>query len=121
MYRIKISKELFNEVTNSNCHEVFIKNEFVVAHSNLGMKMVNIYEFVFIKCKEWAMSKGFQSISGLSDEPVYRRNDEKAYAQIRYYTEDDNGNGDYEDKYFMANTEVEAVIKASEYILKEIK
>ena len=73
------------------------------------------------KCKEWAMSKGYQIISGLSDEPAYRKQDEKAYAQLRYYTEDENGNGDYEDKYFMANTEVEAVTKASEYILKDNK
>ena len=52
MKDLKISKELFNEVTNSKCHEVFIKDEFIIAHSNLGMKMVNIYEFVFM-CKEW--------------------------------------------------------------------
>ncbi|MGJ0332506.1 hypothetical protein NG752_00595 [Aliarcobacter cryaerophilus] len=59
MKDLKISKELFNEITNSKCHEVFIKNEFIIAHSNLGMKMVNIYEFVFIKCKEWIIDKGY--------------------------------------------------------------
>ena len=119
MKDLKISKELFNEATNSKCHEVFIKDEFIIAHSNLGMKMVNIYEFAFM-CKEWAMNKGYQIISGLSDEPAYRKQDEKAYAQLRYYIEDENGNGEYEDKYFMANTEIEAVVKVSEYILKEI-
>ena len=120
MKDLEISKELFNEVTNSKCHEVFIKDEFIIAHSNLGIKMVNVCEFVFIKCKELAMSKGYQIISGPSDEPAYRKQNEKAYAHIRYYTEDENGNGEYEDTYIMANTEVEAVIKASEYVLKEI-
>ena len=118
MKDLKISKELFNEVTDSKCHEVFIKDEFIIAHSNLGMKMVNIYEFVFM-CKQWAISKGFQIISGFSDEQIYRKQDEKAYAQIRYYTEDEFGNGEYEELYFMSNTEIEAVFKASEYILKE--
>ena len=65
------------------------------------------------------MNKEYQIISGLSDEPAYRKQDEKAYAQIRYYTEDEFGNGEYEELYFMANTEIEAVFKASEYILKE--
>ena len=118
MRDLEVSKELFNEATNSKCHEVFIKDEFIIAHSNLGMKMVNIYEFAFM-CKEWAMGKGYQIISGLSDEPAYRNQDEKAYAQLRYYTEDEFGNGEYEELYFMANTEIEAVFKASEYILKE--
>ena len=119
MIDLKISKELFNEVTNSKCHEVFIKNEFIIAHSNLGMKMVNIYEFAYLNLKQWAMNKGYQIISGLSDEPAYRKQDEKAYAQIRYYTEDEFGNGEYEELYFMADTEVEAIFKACEYILKE--
>ena len=115
MKDLKISKELFNEVTNSKCHEVFIKNEFIIAHSNLGMKMVNIYEFAFIKCKEWAMNKGYQIISGLSDEPAYRKQDEKAYAKVLWYVGDDI-HREYKDMYFMANTEIEAVVKASEYI-----
>ena len=107
-----ISKELFEAMYNC---DIATDKDILSAY-----KRLNLYIF-FFDCKEWAMNKGYQIISGLSDEPAYRRNDEKAYAQIRYYTEDENGNGDYEDKYFMANTEVEAVIKASEYILKEIK
>ena len=95
-----VSKELFNVVTNSKCHEVFIKNEFIVAHSNLGMKMVNIYEFTF-KCKEWAnITKGKYLSSG------YNEFDKKWEAMMMQYT-------------FPADTELEAIFKACEWILKE--
>ena len=111
MNKVEISKELF-EVMYS-C-DITTDKDILSAYNN-----INLYIF-FFDCKEWAMNKGYQIISGLSDEPAYRNQDEKAYAQLRYYIEDENGNGEYEDKYFMANTEIEAVVKASEYILKEI-
>ena len=62
MEDIKISKELFNEITNSNCHEVFIKNEFVIAHSNLGMKIAYFPFCVILKVYYLA----FCSISSLN-------------------------------------------------------
>lgn len=127
MKDLKISKELLGEVLGYEVDAFLGISENEIDYTccrdkNIGYEdiSINIYEFVF-KCKEWAMDKGYQIISGLSDEPAYRKQDEKAYAQIRYYTEDENGNGEYEEMYFMANTEVEAVIKASEYILKESK
>ena len=49
-----------------------------------------------------------------------RWQNEKAYTKINYYYEDEIGNRKYKDTYIMANTEVEAVIKASEYVLKEL-
>ena len=121
MKDLKISKELLSEVLNLNITYIERCNNSIVYKVSVydREEEVNIYEFAF-KCKELVMSKGYQIISGLSDEPAYRNQDEKAYAQLRYYTEDENGNGDYEDKYFMANTEIEAVIKASEYVLKEL-
>ena len=72
------------------------------------------------KCKEWATSKSYQIISGLLNNTVFSKHDEKSYAQINYYTEDKIGNREYKGMYIIANTEIEAVIKASEYILKEI-
>lgn len=81
-------------------------------------KQINIYELAH-KCKEWAMNKGFQIISGPSDEQAHRKQDEKAYAKVLWY-EGEGTHREYKDMYFMANTEIEAVIKASEYILKEI-
>ena len=127
MKNLEISKELLGEVLGYEV-DVFLgvtENEIdytCCRDKNVGYEdiSINIYEFAF-KCKEWAISKGFQIISGFSDEPAYRKQDEKAYAQIRYYTEDEFGNGEYEELYFMENTEIEAVIKASEYILKESK
>ena len=71
------------------------------------------------KCKEWAMNKGYQIISGPSDESSYRPQDERAYSKVLWY-EGDDIHREYKDMYFMANTEVEAVIKASEYVFKAI-
>ena len=129
MKDLKISKELLSEVLKlyAVSHSLLNKltNSFNVTYNPLEnhpytkSMPINIYEFAFM-CKQWAISKGYQIISGFSDEPAYRKQDEKAYAQIRYYTEDEFGNGEYEELYFMANTEIEAVIKASEYILKEL-
>ena len=110
MNKVDISKELFEEVYT--CDITIDKDMFSV------YKRVNIYVFAF-DCKEWAMNNRYQIISGLSDEPAYRNQDEKAYAKLLWY-EGDDIHREYKDMYFMANTEVEAVIKASEYVLKDI-
>ena len=108
-----ISKELFNEVTNSKCHEVFIKNEFIIAHSNLGMKMVNIYEFVF-KCKEWAFLQGYIISSGLT--PVLGINKD-GWAEVFSSSTPLDGKL----HTFKQLSESEAVFKACEWVLSEIK
>ena len=128
MRDLEVSKELLSEVLNLKIvsHGLLNKlnNSFDITYMPLEddpytrSMHIDINDF-FFKCKEWAMNKGYQIISGLSDEQAYRKQDEKAYAQIRYYTEDEFCNGEYEELYFMANTEIEAVFKASEYILKE--
>ena len=121
MRDLEVSKELLSEVLNLNITYIEHFNNSIVYKVSVydREEEVNIYEFVFKNLKEWAMNKGYQIISGLSDEPAYRNQDEKAYAQLRYYTEDEFCNGEYEELYFMANTEIEAVFKANEYILKE--
>ena len=125
MKSIDISKELFNNVFEGSVFNyikdnvIYYSQPCVIMEGSWVESETSVNDF-FFDCKEWAMNKGFQIISGLSDEPAYRKQDEKAYAQIRYYFEDENGNGEYEDTYIMANTEVEAVIKASEYVLKEL-
>ena len=45
---------------------------------------------------------------------------EKTYTKINYYYEDEIGIRGYKNIYIMANTEVEAVIKLSKYVLKEL-
>ena len=130
MRDLEVSKELLSEVLNLKVvsHGLLNKlnNSFDITYMPpeddpyTRSMPIDINDF-FFDCKEWAMSKGYQIISGPSDEPAYRRRDEKAYAKINYYSEDEIGNREYKDMYFMANTEIEAVIKASEYILKESK
>ena len=124
MKDLKISKELIKNVFNYDI------DDFQIVGTNKSTQLRvwskgcelhlydswDVHHFAF-KCKEWAMNKGFQIISGLSDEPAYRRRDEKAYAKINYYSEDEIGNREYRDMYFMADTEVEAIIDASNYIL----
>ena len=121
MRDLEVSKELLSEVLNLNITYIEHFNNSIVYKVSVydREEEVNIYEFAYLNLKQWAISKGFQIISGFSDEQIYRKQDEKAYAQIRYYTEDEFCNGEYEELYFMANTETEAVFKASEYILKE--
>ena len=118
MNRIEINEDLLSEVLElKRINKIYIEDNILYfCELNKG---INIYELAH-KCKEWAMNKGFQIISGLSDEPAYRSSDEKAYAKVLWY-EGDDVHREYKDMYFMANTEIEAVIKASEYILKGIK
>ena len=128
MKDLKISAELLSEVLKLEVVKHSLYNELHKSFNITYMQSedslksswmpINVYEFTF-KCKEWAMSKGYQIISGLSDEPAYRKQDEKAYAKVLWY-EGDDVHREYKDMYFMANTEIEALIKASEYVLKEI-
>lgn len=130
MKDLKISKELLNEVLKLEVVKHSLYNELHKSFNITYMQSedslksswmpINIYEFTF-KCKEWAINKGYQIISGLSDEPAYRSSDEKAYAKINHYSGDSIDNLKCKYKIIMANTEVEAVIKASEYVLKGIK
>ena len=121
MKDLEVSKELLSEVLNLNITYIEHFNNSIVYKVSVydREEEVNIYEFVF-KCKEWATSKNYQIISGLLNNTVFSKHDEKSYAKINYYTEDKIGNREYKGMYIIANTEIEAVIKACEYALKEI-
>ena len=127
MKDLKISKELIKNVFNYDIDSFQIVGTDKSTQLRVWKKGCefhlydswDIHHFAF-KCKEWAMNKSYQIISGLSDEPAHRKQDEKAYAKVLWY-EGDDVHREYKDMYFMANTEIEAVIKASEYILKSIK
>lgn len=112
-----ISKELLSEVLNLNITYIEHCNNSIIYKISVYAREeeVNIYELAH-KCKEWALNKGYQIISGLADEPAHRRSDEKAYAKINHYYGDSIDNLKYKYKIIIANTEVEVVIKASEYI-----
>lgn len=72
---------------------------------------INIYELAH-KCKEWAYKKEFKLLSGF-DEPQYE-NSPKEYSCIinHIYCE----GGCRNDNNFIADTEPEAVFKASQWI-----
>ena len=67
---------------------------------------INIYEFAF-KCKEWAFKNKYKIQSQINAS-------NKGHSHIT------KKNDDCWAKGFFENTEIEAIIKACEYILKEI-
>ena len=129
MRDLEVSKELLSEVLNLKVvsHGLLNKlnNSFDITYMPLEddpytrSMPIDINDFFFM-CKEWATSKSYQIISGLLNNTVFSKHDEKSYAQINYYTEDKIGNREYKGMYIIANTEIEAVIKTCEYALKEI-
>lgn len=68
---------------------------------------INIYEFAFKWCKEWAFKNKYKIQSQINAN-------NKGHSHIT------KKNDDCWAKGFFENTEIEAVIKASEYILKEL-
>lgn len=103
MNDIKINNELISEVFECNCtYSKIIDNELV--YEAFGVSYINIYEFAF-KCKEWAYEKNYELRSW------------KGYCACVYLLD---GYG-FNQKDYTANTEIEAIIKACEWILKEVK
>lgn len=116
MKDLKISKELLSEVlklevvkhslfnkSNSSFNITYMQSEDSLKSSWMP---INIYEFVFIKCKEWVLKQGYRIIIDCSKD---------IKVGIRILK---NGRDIYSNEN---KSEVEAVIKASEYILKETK
>lgn len=94
--KYNISKELFEAVYN--CDITTDKDMLDV------YKSINIYEFVF-KCKEWAYSTYGIMIQSY---PYCGKGRADALKGLEV------------DEVFKENTELEAILKASEYILKEL-
>ena len=70
--------------------------------TGLGLE-INIYEFAF-KCKEWALSKGYF---------IYSTHELSFIKSLSLETIETFSNG--------KDTEIECIIKASEYVLDELK
>lgn len=91
-----ISKELFEAVYNCN---------ITTDKDMLGMyKSINIYEFAF-KCKEWAFKNKYKIQSQINES-------NKGHSHITKKNDDCWAKGFFED------TEIEAIIKACEWILE---
>lgn len=124
---IEISKELLSEVLDWNneqkrCykeHRAVEKNEISIYFFDADSagktgshwwKRINIYELAH-KCKEWAFLQGYELRSGRDidvKEDLCYFCEYKQERQIDYYNRD----------YFLAKTEVEAIIKSCEWILE---
>lgn len=90
---LKISKELFEAVYNC---DISTDKDILCVYKNR-----NIYEFAF-KCKEWAKDKYDITVSS----SIYKK-----YAKAWDISND---------KSYIADTEVEAIIKACTYILNNL-
>ena len=113
MKDLKISKELLNEVLKLEVvkHSLFNKSSssfnitYMQSEDSLKSSWmpINIYEFAF-KCKEWALTKGYF---------IYSTNELSFIKSLSLETIETFSNG--------KDTEIECILKASEYILKDIK
>lgn len=97
-----ISKELFEAVYN--CDITTDKDMLNV------YKSINIYEFAF-KCKEWAFNNGRYVLESKSYSVRNYKFTKGAFCYTHFHM-DGMGNSHW------ADTEVEAIIKACEWILK---
>ena len=112
MKDLKISKELLSEVLKLEVvkHSLFNKlnKSFNITYmpSEDSLKSswmpINIYEFAF-KCKDWALTNGYF---------IYSTNELSFIKTFSLETIETFSNG--------KDTEIECILKASEYILKEI-
>ena len=106
MKDLKISKKLISEVLKiplDVINEVYFdKTNLLVRKSNNRIEEHNIYEFAF-KCKNWALTNGYF---------IYSTNELSFIKTFSLETIETFSNG--------KDTEIECILKASEYILKEI-
>ena len=117
MRDLEISKELLSEVLKLEVvkHSLFNKsnNSFNITYmqSEDSLKSswmpINIYEFAF-KCKEWAFKNKYKIQSQINAS-------NKGHSHIT------KKNDDCWAKGFFENTEIEAIIKACEWILEQNK
>ena len=136
MKDLKISKELLIEVLGSEYKQRLV-DWFQIEDDNflrtyydcgsyddkgrptgLGLE-INIYEFAF-KCKEWAYTNKYRLSSGqhrLNTKQEHYINNQIAsyFCSVYYITNDDS------DIQIDANTEPEAIFKACQWILENIK
>ena len=101
------SKELISEVLSKEVEEERFIDSNSLTYVNSGIyEDINIYEFAF-KCKEWALSV-YHNI----DFMVYGR----SQCDLIIFTQPDDI------KYnFNEDTEIEAIFKACDYIMKQKK
>lgn len=108
MKDLKISKELISEVLNIPKEAIMDictdGNYLLIRKTNGRIEEYNIYGFAF-KCKEWAYTQGYILKSEINGCLVCKRNT---------FMGSDT-------EWFNGISEIEAVVKACNWILKELK
>ena len=124
MKNLKISKELVVSVLaeeTENLSDDFtfnIKDNYILfADEGECQFEVNIYEFAF-KCKEWILNQKNKDCFYIADQ--FSLNIESQMGVIKYFWCVLLKNNSRVSPEFKADSELEAIIKACEYILKEI-
>ena len=114
MKDLKISKELIRNVLEKETENLpddftfdIIDNYIIFSDDGECMFEVNIYEFAF-KCKEWAFKNKYKIQSQINES-------NKGHSHITKKNDDCWAKGFFED------TEIEAIIKACEWILEQNK
>lgn len=106
---LKISKELFEAVYNC---DISTDKDMLCVYKNR-----NIYEFAF-KCKEWAFKKGYTILTEFVNKVgifSYIVSNQQSIEDYGYLVEDIK----VLECLFDSKTEVEAIIKACEWILDQ--
>ena len=115
---MKVSNELIEVVLNIEIADITdnviykestkeLKYYFVDSDGYYEPEIMNIYEFAF-KCKEWASKKGYELYSYGKECFLYDTNElYDCSEQLSQWSE-----------WFGSDTEVEAIIKACEWILE---
>ena len=109
-----ITKELLKKILPketenlSNDFNLYIDEDYIIFIAE-GEQLFdyNIYKFAF-KCKEWNLSKGYSHLSGKDD--IYEKG-EGFVCSV--------GSTTLLIKDFYADTEIEAIIKACSWVLKQ--
>ena len=118
MKDLKISKELVSEVFKLNISEAYIENNNLYFDMGLPLiQNINLYEFAY-KCKEWAFARNYSLMSREARE--YDLCSPSIYKQVGLCNILVNDNPNVSKGIFVDSTEVEAIIKASEWILSEV-
>ena len=114
MEDLQISKKLISEVLKiplDVINEVYFdKTHLLVRKSNNRIEEHNIYEFAF-KCKEWALKKGYMM-------KIENHYSDSIVIQIRKNTSKSSYIEPWKKTF---KSEIEAIIKACEWILERSK
>ena len=124
MNDLKISKELIRNVLEKETENLpddftfdIIDNYIIFADDGECMFEVNIYEFAY-KCKKWILNQKNKDCFYITDQ--FSLNIESQMGKIKYFWCVLLKNNSRVSPEFKADSEIECILKACEYVLKEL-